>query len=92
MEGKIVAIENDGVVVIKITKTVEAKNAPIEIKQNAKEGLRCVLTGIPIAVIGNDFLEEEVMSSKKLYGDNVEISVFIYENTEISFYENRYFG
>ena len=84
--GNIVIVKNGAtVVVIKVSDVVDAKDVSYDIKKNAGEGilLLCVISGEYLST-NNTHLDDELNSSL-----SKKISVFVYKNTEISFYEGE---
>ena len=84
--GKSVIVKNDAVVmVVKAKEVINAENASYDIKQNARGGLLYVINGDALAV-NNKYSDNEYLNDELLISSSKEISVFVYENTEISFF------
>ena len=94
MIGKRVIIKNGPVMVgLVIKDIVDAKEASYDVKQNAREGLLCVINGDALA-INNTYSDDEHLnelisssSSKKIsvlgYEKTTEISLFPYKKEKI---------
>ena len=87
MIGKRVIIKNGPVIVVVVKDVTDAKEASYDIKQNAREGLLCVINGYALAIdntyiYSDDKYLDELISSSS----SKEISVFVYETTEISLF------
>ena len=94
MIGKKVLIKNDLITTAMLVKDiVNAKEASYDIKQNAREGLLCVIKGDALA-IDNTYSDDEYLnelisssSSKKIsvlgYEKTTEISLFPYKKEKI---------
>jgi len=88
MIGKKVLIKNDLITTAMLVKDiVNAKEASYDIKQNAREGLLCVINGYALAIdntyiYSDDKCLDELISSSS----SKEISAFMYETTEISLF------
>ena len=87
MIGKKVLIKNDLITAMLVKDIVNAKEASYDIKQNAREGLLCVINGYALAIdntyiYSDDKCLDELISSSS----SKEISAFMYETTEISLF------
>ena len=87
MIGKRVIIKNGPVIVVVVKDVTDAKEASYDVKQNAREGLLCVINGYALAIdntyiYSDDKCLDELISSSS----SKEISAFMYETTEISLF------
>ena len=85
MIGKKVLIKNDLITAMLVKDIVNAKEASYDIKQNAREGLLCVINGDALA-IDNTYSNDEHLNEALNSSSSKEISVFVYETTEISLF------
>ena len=86
MIGKKVLIKNDLITTAMLVKDiVNAKEASYDIKQNAREGLLCVINGYALA-IDNRYSDDKYLDELISSSSSKEISVFVYETTEISLF------
>ena len=85
MIGKRVIIKNGPVIVVVVKDVTDAKEASYDIKQNAREGLLCVINGDALA-INNTYSDDEHLNELISSSSSKKISVFVYGTTEISLF------